>query len=460
MFLEKVFSEGLAHFSYVLGDNGRAAVIDPQVDVDIYLDIALENKCRITHVFETHRNEDFVSGSMELQHQTGADIYHGRQLAFQYGRSVKTGDRFEMGDLVLKILETPGHTYESVCLVVSDASIGDTPVAVFTGDTLFVGDVGRTDFFPDKAEEVAGLLYDSIFEKLIPLGDQVIIYPAHGAGSVCGVNMADREFSTIGVERMHNPVLQKTRKEDFVRYKVNERHYKPKYFKQMEKYNLEGPPVAFESKVWTPFTADELKERMQGGMVILDVRSAEACAGAHIPGSLVIPLEMIPAFAGYFLQYEQPIGLVVNDARQAEQADIYLGRLGYDTVQGYLESGMQEWETKGRRFDTISAVHVEILVDRIKAKEAFTLLDVRTIDEFESGHLPNATHIYVGELEDRIDEVPMDRPVTTFCGSGLRAVIAASILKRRNITEVEVCLGSMKACMSYACPVVKEETRG
>jgi len=186
MFLEKIHSNGLSQLSYIIGHGGRAAVIDPRRDCDIYLDIAARNGAAIRHIFETHRNEDYVIGSTELALKTGAEVYHGQAFDFAYGNPVSAGDTFEFGDLTLEVIEAPGHTYESISIAVADRSFGDDPVAVFSGDALFSGDVGRTDFFPDQAEEVAGLLYDSIFERLLPLGDHVILLPTHGAGSVCG----------------------------------------------------------------------------------------------------------------------------------------------------------------------------------------------------------------------------------------------------------------------------------
>ena len=190
MFLKKIKSEGIAHLSYIIGSNDQAAVIDPRRDIDIYLEIAQEESVNITHIFETHRNEDYVIGSVPLAQQTDAEIYHGKALDFQYGQTACEGDTFNIGAVKLQILETPGHTFESISIAVFDPAFGDKTVGVFSGDALFVGDVGRTDFFPDRAEKVAGMLYDSIFDKLLPLGDQTILYPAHGAGSVCGSGMA------------------------------------------------------------------------------------------------------------------------------------------------------------------------------------------------------------------------------------------------------------------------------
>lgn len=456
MYLEKIRSQGLAHLSYLIAHKGRAAVIDPRRDCSVYVDRASRKGARIEYVFETHRNEDYVIGSMELARMTGAEILHGNQLDFRYGRAVKKDDTFDLGDLRLKILETPGHTFESVSIAVTDKGSGETPVAVFTGDALFVGDVGRTDFFPDRAEEVAGLLYDSIFHKILHLGDQAILYPAHGAGSVCGEGMAEREFSTLGLERLSNPALRKKDRDDFIRFKVNEYHYMPPYFKQMEKLNLEGSatPLGQISGVG-PLTVSSFNERVQGGDIVLDVRSPEAIGGALIPGSFGIPLFMIPAFAGWLLPYDRDILLVVHNHDEVNAAFSYLIRLGYDRIKGFLDEGLHAWEIAGRPYQVIPSVHTGELVRRIERKEDFMLLDVRKESEYREARLPGAFHLYVGELPDNLDKVPRGKPVVTFCGSGQRAVIASTILKRAGYEKVETCLGSMAACSAVGCPVIQ-----
>jgi len=456
MFLEKIHSEGLSHLSYIIGHGGRAAVIDPRRDCDIYPEIAARNGAAVTRIFETHRNEDYVIGSTVLAIKTGAEIYHGKAFDFDYGNPVSTGDTFEFGDLTLEVIETPGHTYESISISVADRSFGDSPIAVFSGDALFSGDVGRTDFFPDKAEEVAGLLYDSIFGNLLPLGDHVILLPAHGAGSVCGSGMADREFTTLGYERLNNPILQYTDRENFIERKANEQHYKPPYFKQMEKLNKEGSakvPAAVRTPV--PCDADQFEKAMQNGMIALDIRSAEAFAGAFIPDSLAIPVDMVPAYAGWFLSYDRPVGIISDHFEDVQKAVRYLIRLGYDNIEGFLENGLTAWEVSGRDYGRIPAIHAAELVKRIQNSQDFTLLDVRKKEEVEAGRLPNSVHIFLGELPHRLDQIPKDLPVTTFCGSGQRAIIAASILKQHGFNEVEDSLGSMAACSVIGCPIVQ-----
>jgi hydroxyacylglutathione hydrolase len=455
MFLEKVKTPGLAHLSYILGQQGEAAVIDPRRDFEVYLDIARRNGASITHVFETHRNEDYVVGSLDIARATGAFIYHGSALDFAYGSPVREGDTFRLGNIELTVLETPGHTFESISLVLRDRASGDVPVAVFTGDLLFIGSVGRTDFFPDRHSEVAGLQYDAIFEKVLPLGDQAIIYPAHGAGSVCGSGMAEREFSTLGHERKTNPDLRFDTREAFIGYKLEENPMQPPYFRQMERYNREGPPPMGRLPDPPPLAAGRFASKMADlGMLCLDIRHPEAFAGAFIPGSLAIPLDMLPAYSGYFLEYGKPLGIVAENRADVDAAVLHLVRLGFDDISGYLTGGMHTWETSGRGFDRIAALHVDELVSRYEQNADFTLLDVRETEELEqSGKLPGALHIFLGELKEKIERVPREKPVTTFCGSGKRAIIAASILKQNGFATVEDHLGSMAACKSAGCPV-------
>ena len=456
MFFEKVKSEGLAHLSYIVGHNGKAAVIDPRRDWQVYVDIATKHEARITHIFETHRNEDYVVGSLDLARRTGADIYHGKNLEFAYGNPVSEGDNFDLGDMNLEVLETPGHTFESISIVLRDLSFGPQPIAVFTGDLLFIGSVGRTDFFPDRHEEVAGLQYDGIFDKVLPLGDQVILCPAHGSGSVCGSGMAAREFSTLGYERENNPELQIHSRERFVEYKIKEAPEAPPYFRKMEEYNQNGAPPMDLLPSPPPMTAEEFDQGMREGMICLDLRSPEAFAGAFIPGALAIPLQMVPGYAGYFLPYDKPIGLVADGVDEIEMAVRHLIRLGFDEIVGYLAGGMHDWETSGRPYDRIATVHVNELTRRLREKEDFTLVDVRKPEELqEDGMFPGALHIFLGDLPARLDEVPRDKPITTFCGSGKRAIIAASILKQHGYEHVEDNLGSMAACKAAGCPTVE-----
>jgi hydroxyacylglutathione hydrolase len=351
------------------------------------------------------------------------------------------------------VLHTPGHTYESISLALYDTSFcREQAIGVFTGDALFIGDVGRTDFFPDKRRQAAELLYDSIFDVILPLGDSVILYPAHGSGSVCGSGMASREFSTLGYEHANNPMLQMDR-DAFAAYKAAEHHYQPPYFKKMEQVNRDGIGLFEPLPVPAPMGAGFFAEAIQRGTTVVDVRSPEAFAGGHIPYALSLPMSTLASYAGWYLSYDRPIGLVVENNSQVQDADEHLFRIGYDNILGYLAGGMSAWETSGRHYDTVGVIDAASLKDRIERHEPFTLLDVRSIGEFNKGHLPGARHIFVGELPQHLDDLPRAERITTYCGSGRRAMIAASILKAADFEQVEDCLGSMRACKAIGCPI-------
>ncbi len=454
MFLERIETPGLSQFSYIVGSEGSFAVVDPRRDCQVYLDIARSQGGRITQIFETHRNEDFVVGSREMAGITGAEVYHGEELDFAYGLPAREGEEFHLGQVRLKVLKTPGHTQESISLVVYDLSTGDAPIGVFTGDALFIGGSGRTDFYPGQEEEMAGLLYDSIFSKLLPLGDQTVVYPAHGAGSVCGAGLAERKFSTLGYERLHNPDLHAASREAFIQAKKGEEHSYPPYFSRMEKYNLDGPPAMTTFNSLQPMGAEEFGQAVQEGMLALDIRSPEAFCGACIPGSLSVPLDMLPGYAGWFVHLDQEIGLIAESGRDLDSAWKHLLRLGFDRIRGWLEGGLHQWSVQGKHYEHVPVVFAGELQKRLSSGEDFTILDVRTRKEFDKAHLPGAQHIFLGTLPHRMQEIGASRPVTAFCGSGNRAVIAASLLRQRGITEVENCLGSIQACARSLCEIV------
>ncbi|MFC1910078.1 MBL fold metallo-hydrolase [Chloroflexota bacterium] len=269
MFFQRIKSEGIAHNSYMVASGSEAFVVDPRRDCQVYVDLARQEGVRIRYIFETHGNEDYVVGSLELQQSTGAEIFHGPGLEWKYGNMLSERQEFIIGRLKLTAIGTPGHTHESMSYVLTDISTGNEAVIVFTGDALFVGDVGRTDFYGvDNVPKVASSLYDSIFNKILPLGDGVILCPAHGSGSVCGINIASRDESTLGIEKRQNPVLRLTRKEDFVKFKMAEKPEVPYYFRQMEKYNLEGPPLLGCMPLPAPLTPKEFKLAMEKGAVV------------------------------------------------------------------------------------------------------------------------------------------------------------------------------------------------
>ncbi|MBU7009224.1 MAG: MBL fold metallo-hydrolase [Theionarchaea archaeon] len=450
MIFEKIVSEGLAHNSYFVGSAGKAAVIDPRRDCHVYTELEMHHDVKITHIFETHRNEDYIIGSVELSQVTGAGVYHGLPMDFAYGTSVKEGDTFSVDNLELGILETPGHTYESISITVKDKEMADEIYMVFTGDALFAGDVGRTDFFgEEKAHEVAGLLYDSLFEKLLPLGDGVIVCPAHGAGSVCGAKLSEHEFTTIGYEKKTNPLLKMNRNQ-FIEYKINEKLYTPPYFKKMEAYNKNGPPILHGLPHVPPLTPQEVQK---ADAQILDARNPPSFAGGHIPGSINIWKNGVPMFAGWVLTYDQPIIIVDESSAQVPDIVRYLIRMGYDNILGYLGGGFSSWSKSSYPFDTINDWSVHQLKENLD-KEMY-LLDVREIHNLkEDGYIKGTHHVFVGELQDHLTEIPK-KHVVVYCDSGLKTSIATSILKKHHYTQVTNVLGGMAAWKKAGYPVEK-----
>ena len=454
MFIEKIKSDGLAHLSYLIGAGGYAAVIDPRRDCEVYIERARAQGCRVTHIFETHRNEDLVSGAPILAELTGATVYHGpnADAKVEYAKIAHEGERFKLGAARIEVLETPGHTYDSLCFALYDENFSaQDAVAVFTGDTLFVGDVGRTDFYPEQASKVAGLLFDSL-RKLEKLGPQTIIYPAHGAGSVCGDNMADREFSTLGYERQNNAMFALADREDFIAKKLREQHDKPPYFKHMEELNLKGVQSIPRVLQPPPLPASEVNPE---AAILLDVRGVSDFLGAHIPKSLAIPQEMLAAFAGWFLQPEDKIVLIANSGEQAENTARELARIAYDNVLGVYQQNLTTWAEDARAFRSVPVVNVETVSQRLaeRSRDDWTLLDVRKDSEVENAKIEGSSHIFLGDLPHKINTLNKQREYTVMCASGARATIGASLLLRAGFNRVSVFLGSLGAWTEADKPV-------
>lgn len=444
MLLEKIKTPGLSHLSYLIGSGGKAAVIDPRRDCACYLEMARAEGLEITHIFETHRNEDLVSGASILKELTGARVLHGPNPAgaVVYADTTREGDEFKIGQLTIRVLETPGHTDDHLAFAIYDTGYADGAVGVFTGDALFVGDVGRTDFYPDRKREVAGLLYDSL-QKILALGDQVILYPAHGAGSVCGSGMAEREFSTLGHERANNPRLQFASREAFIDFKVAENHYQPPYFRLMERLNLEGSEPA--PRVMRPrrLSLSELKALDVDHLV--DVREPLAFAAGHLPGSMNLPVSMISAFAGWFIRERDSVALLASDEDQLEAAMTHLVRISLDNVAGgYV--GIVPAAAKGHAMEAIGMIGTDEVERRLAASDQdWTLLDVRDGDERAESAIDGSEHIYAGELNERWRELDRARRYTLMCASGMRATVAAGWLASRGFGRLDVYLGSMGA---------------
>jgi len=451
---EIVKSEGIAHKSYFIGSNGTAAVIDPRRDCDIYIEIAEQNNMKIEYIFETHRNEDYTIGSVELREIVGADIFHGKGLGFAYGNSVSEGNKFQIGSLVLEIIETPGHTNESISIMVKDRDVSDDVYMIFTGDSLFAGEIGRCDLYGEENKaRMAEAMYTSIFKKILPLGDNVIVCPAHGSGSICGAEIREQELTTVGYEKKTNPLLQKDKK-GFIKTKVEEKLYTPPYFKKMEKNNLEGPNLICKLPYLKPLNIHEVKELMAREAQVVDVRDPTAFAGGHIPNTLNIWKDGLPAYVGWFLNYEQPIIIVDDNNNQIDEIKRYLIRLGYDSVYGYLSGGFPVWFKGSGDFETVQTWSVHDLLPNM-GKESLFLLDVRKENDWIKEHIDGSHNIYIGILKDNLEKVPKDKHVVVSCDSGYKASIGTSILKMNGYKNVTNVLGSMMSWKKAGYPIVK-----
>lgn len=458
MIFNRIKSEGLSHFSYFLGSSNEAVVIDPRRDCQIYIDLAKTEKMKIKYIFETHRNEDYVIGSVELSHLTGAKIFHGIGLDFKFGERIEDNQVFSFGKMKLHAIHTPGHTDESMSYTLIDEKLKQQNIMVFTGDTVFVGDVGRIDLYGIKeAPRLAESLYDSIFNKILPLGDGVIICPAHGGGSICGGSISDQEWSTLGLERLNNPALQKSKKE-FIRFKINEKLEHPPYFKKMEQINLNGPPILDKIPSPPPLSSKEFKDCINNNSLILDVRKPSAFGGSYIKGSFNIWLDGLPAFGGWILNYDQPIVLILDDPRNLKIAVQFLIRLGFDTIEGYLcgsvqNCGIESWYNDALPTEHGGLLTVQELKNWIDENNDLFVLDVRTDNEWEKEHIENINHIYVGNLNDRLIEIPHNKPIAVICSVGNRGSIGASILRSADRKNVYNVIGGMVAWKKAGYPV-------
>jgi len=467
MLLHQRFIPGLAIASYIVGDekSGEAVVIDPTRDVDEYIDFARDHDLHIRHVIETHVHADFVSGSRELKARLNDEPtihcsgYGGKDWTQPYAdQHVKDGGTVEFGSLRLGFQHTPGHTPEHIAVLLFDKSrSAETPWVMFTGDFLFVGDVGRPDLLGEKAkQELAHELYKSVFERITSLPDITEIFPAHGAGSLCGKAIGSRRSSTLGYERLYNGALQKKPEEQWVHDLLKDMPLSPPYFKRMKQVNKEGPTIIGPElpglKRWR---ATQVQERVCDKCLIVDVRSKEAFAAAHIPDAINIPFgSNLPTWAGWVLPYDRPILLVAEQPSQVEEVVTHLLRVGFDDVQGYMEGGMEAWETAGYPLARLHTQSVHDLHNKLQHRESVTVLDVRTDKEWDEGHIDGAVHIHGGTLQERVGEIPQDQPVAVVCGSGYRASIASSFLQRDGFKSVSNVLGGMSAWKSAKLPTV------
>ena len=439
MIVQQFFVRGLAHSSYVLGGAKTCAVVDPQRDVDIYLDAAKSLGIRITHILETHLHADFISGHMDLAEKTGAKIYAPKAGKCQFEHvGLSEGDGFEIEDMTLSVLETLGHTPEHISYVVTDKARGNEPVAVFCGDTLFVGDVGRPDLFPGRAKELASSLYDSLHEKLLKLPDFCEVYPAHGAGSLCGRAMGAKRTSTIGYEKKYNAALQIKDREEFVKSLTTNMPPAPDHFSRCSAINGKGPTLVHNLPVLEELDPETFNERAKGkNTLVLDVRSYDSFGGQHIPGAYHIDFGgNFATFAGWVLPPDSGILLVTSDGAEPQEAAVWLRRVGFDQVVGYLGGGMFAWATAGLPTGHVEQLSVEELHKMSTGKGKMVMTDVRAPREYEGFHIQGAINIPAPDLRRRYEELDPDVPTALVCSTGHRSSLGASILKQHGFKDV------------------------
>jgi glyoxylase-like metal-dependent hydrolase (beta-lactamase superfamily II)/rhodanese-related sulfurtransferase len=449
MFLKQFYLGCLAQASYMIGSEGEAAVIDPRRDVDEYLSEAEKEGLAIRHVIETHLHADFVSGHRELARSTGAKIYFGAQARARFDHvPVRDGDEVTFGNVVLRFLETPGHTPESICVVVFDRGAGNEPLAVLTGDTLFIGDVGRPDLAAGgsaTSAELAGMLHDSL-QKLLALPDSVAVYPAHGAGSLCGKNISSETSSTIGQQRRFNYALQPMGREEFIRLVTADLPEAPAYFARDAALNREGPGSLSELPAPRELSAAELEKIQKAGGVVLDTRPAAQYGAGHLPGSIHIGLSgQFASWAGTLLSGVAPIVLVAEDPDRVAEAHLRLARVGLENISGYLSGGVLAWHESGRSLARTDQISVDELARRLEAGEVAQLVDVRRPGEWNTGHIANANHIPLHELSARASELDSSRPVTAICAGGYRSSMATSVLENKGFRGITNVVGGMSA---------------
>ena len=464
MILKQFYLNCLAHASYLVGDEQTqaAAVVDPQRDIEQYLTFAAEHGLRIAHVFLTHFHADFLAGHLELRDRTGAAIYLGASARAEYPFTpLHDGDVVDLGRVRLQALETPGHTAESISLTVFDLDRSATePQAVLTGDTLFVGDVGRPDLrvaLGWSASDLGGLLYDSLRGKLLTLPDHVSVYPAHGAGSLCGKALSKETSSTIGEQRRSNYALQPMSKAAFVELVTADQPDAPSYFTYDAVLNTKERPTLTETlERLSPLTLDQVLALQDVGAQILDTRDASAFASAHLIGSVNIGLGgQYATWAGTILSREHPI-VIVADPGHEHEAATRLGRIGFDHVVGYLAEGMRSLEARADLTASTERLSAPLAAERAASEprsRAPLLLDVRTPRERQQKRIAGSVHLPLNHLAERRGELPADRPLVVYCAGGYRSSIAASLLQQHGFADVSEIAGGITAWESANLPV-------
>lgn len=458
--LEPVLTEGIAQLSYLVADTetGAAVVIDPRTDVEIYEQLARKHGVSITHIFETHIHADFVSGSRSLAERIGtASIYvSGVKAAYEFDtETMKDGQQFDFGSFILTARHTPGHTPEHLSFVLCEAKHADQPWAVFTGDSLFVGSAGRPDLLGSgEADKLAKMLYETLYNFYLKLEDYVTIYPGHGAGSACGADIGDRLISTIGYERRTNKFLSFPDFESFRSFVVDDAPPVPWHYPELKKVNAGGPDIMDRLPTIPALPPKQFqKVAREAGVTIIDTRSILAFGGGHVAGGInVADRPEMSAWVGQMFDLDQRLLLIVDHDADVEQVQRLIVRSGHSNFAGYLAGGMKAWEMSGMPLEQMGVMSVHELREHQQAKSKLTILDVRSPDEWESGHIPGAQHCFIGDMRDRITGLDKEAPYATYCASGYRASIASSLMKSRGFKHVSNVPGSWSAWTAAGYP--------
>ncbi len=438
MFIKQLYTGCLSEAAYYIESDGEAAIIDPLRDIEPYLELAHERNASIKYIFETHFHADFVSGHLDLAAATKAPIVYGPETVTSFPVHIaKDGEDFRIGKLTVRALHTPGHTLESTCYLLLDEQ--GEPNAIFTGDTLFVGDVGRPDLFSGNLskEALAGHLFESLNNKIKTLPDHVTVYPAHGPGSACGKNLGPNTYSTIGDEKRSNYALLAEDKADFIKQVTEGLATPPQYFPINAQINKEGYDTmnTVMERSLKPLSIAEFKEKAAAGAVILDTRNANVFTEGFVPGSISIGLEgRFAEWAGSLLPFDQPM-LLITAAGQEAETIVRLARVGFDKVQGYLEGGFEGWKAAGEKIDMIISVDADELAMDIPHDENLVVVDVRKPAEYADGHIKDAINVTLSDMTDPGALADMDDHLNLYvhCAGGYRSVIACSIMKREGI---------------------------
>lgn len=463
MFVKQLYTGCLSEAAYYIESEGKAAVIDPLRDIDIYLQLANERNASIQYIFETHFHAGFVSGHLDLSKATGATIVYGPDTETNFPiYQAKDGEIFKLGKLGIEILHTPGHTLESTCYLLKDEN--GNPHAVFTGDTLFVGDVGRPDLSSGdlSKEELASMLYDSLQNKIAVLPEDVIVYPAHGQGSSCGKNLGAEACSTIGEQKQTNYALQSKTKEEFIKEVTAALEEVPSYFPINAKINKEGYDSLDEimQQALTPLTVEEFKiKSQQPDIIILDTRNPEIFTQQFIPGSINIGLEgRFAEWAGSLLSFTKPV-LLITEMGKENESIVRLARVGFSKMTGYLKGGFTAWKDAGEPIDMIIDIEPDELAMDIPFDDRLVVIDVRREPEFADGHIRGAINIPLDEMTDpaSMANIEDDHNVYVHCAGGYRSVIAASLLKRQGIHNLRNVAGGWNKIREQKKIVIDKE---